>query len=69
MQHLFDCFSFGGVQQKHRKNATVESHMHMSGINDFLFLSSEKNLSDSIDQEQIVCRWAERPKTKRIIKV
>lgn len=43
--------------------------MHMSGINDFLFLSSEKNLSDSIDQEQIVCRWAERPKTKRIIKV
>ena len=31
--------------------------------------SSEKDLPDSIDLEQIVCRWAELPKTKRIINV
>ena len=37
--------------------------------NDFLILSSEKDLPDSIDLEQIVCRWAELPKTKRIVNV
>ena len=39
-----------------------------SRLND-LILSSEKDLSDSIDLEQIVCRRAELPKTKRIINV
>ena len=36
-------------------------------IKTVMILSSEKDLSDSIDLEQIVCRWAELPKTKRII--
>ena len=48
----------------------VRSVMNQDRLNDFLILSSEKDLiSDSIDLEQIVCRWAELPKTKRIINV
>ena len=43
--------------------------MNQDRLNDFLILSSEKDLSDSIDLEQILCRWAELPKTKRIINV
>ena len=47
----------------------MRSVMNQDRLNDFLILSSEKDLSDSIDLEQIVCRWAELPKTKRIINV
>ena len=44
----------------------MRSVMNQGRLNDFLILSSEKDLSDSIDLEQVVCRWA---KTKRIINV
>ena len=47
----------------------MRSVMNQDRWNDFLILSSEKDLSDSIDLEQVVCRWAEFPKTKRIINV
>ena len=47
----------------------MHSVMNQDRLNDFLILSSEKDLSDSIDLEQVVCRWAEHPKTKRIINV
>ena len=40
----------------------MRSVMNQDRLNDFLILSSEKDLSDSIDLEQIVCRWAELPK-------
>ena len=45
----------------------MRSVMNQDRLNDFLILSSEKDLSDSIDLEQVVCRWAELPKTERII--
>ena len=47
----------------------VCSVMNQDKLNDFLILHSEKDSSDSIDLEQIVCRWAELPKTKHIINV
>ena len=48
----------------------MRSVMNQDRLNDFLILSSEKDLvSDSIDLEQIVCRWAELPKTERVINV
>ena len=47
----------------------MRSVMNRDRLNDFLILSSEKDLSDSIDLEQVMCRWAELPKTKRIINV
>lgn len=43
--------------------------MNQGRLNDFFILSSEKDLSYSIDQEHIVGRWAELPKTKRIMNV
>ena len=45
----------------------MRSVINQDRMNDFLILSSEKDSSDSIDLEQIVCRWAKLPKTKRII--
>ena len=47
----------------------MRSVMNQDRLNDFLILRSDKDISDSIDLEQIVCRWAEVPKTRRVINV
>ena len=47
----------------------MRSVMNQDRLNDFLIFSSEKDLSDFVDLKQIVRRWAELPKTKRIINV
>ena len=47
----------------------MRSVMNEDRLKDFMTLSSEKDLSDSIDLDALVNSWAQVPKTKRIINV
>lgn len=47
----------------------MRSVMSQDRLKDFMTLGSEKDLTDSIDLNVTVDRWAKLPKTRRIISV
>ena len=47
----------------------IRSVMKERRLKDLIILGSEKDLTDTIDLEKVVDRWAKQPKTQRLIRV